>query len=74
MTRWRHLSSTNWTAFAASFRLGPQDHVLEIGTGWGGFAEHAVEHYGCRVTSTTISNEQFAYATQRLGNRPRGDY
>jgi len=50
-------------------RLGPQDHVLEIGTGWGGFAEHAIEHYGCRVTSTTISDEQFVYAQGRLGGR-----
>lgn len=46
--------------------LGPQDHVLEIGTGWGGFAEHAVRHYGCRVSSTTISEQQFAFATSRL--------
>ncbi len=35
--------------------LGPQDHVLEIGTGWGGFAIHAASRYGCRVTTTTIS-------------------
>jgi cyclopropane-fatty-acyl-phospholipid synthase len=39
-------------------RLGPQDHVLEIGAGWGGFAVHAVKHYGCRVTTTTISQQQ----------------
>ena len=35
--------------------LQPGDHVLEIGTGWGGFALHAARHYGCRVTTTTIS-------------------
>lgn len=46
--------------------LGPGDHVLEIGTGWGGFAVHAAERYGCRVTTTTISDEQFAYATERV--------
>ncbi len=45
--------------------LGPDDHLLEIGTGWGGFALHAAKHYGCRVTTTTISNEQYEYA-QRL--------
>ena len=45
-------------------RLGPQDHVVEIGTGWGGFALHAATHYGCRVTTTTISQKQFAYATR----------
>ena len=41
--------------------LSPADHLLEIGTGWGGFALHAAKHYGCRVTSTTISKEQFVY-------------
>ena len=39
-------------------RLGPEDHVLEIGTGWGAFALHAARNYGCRVTTTTISLEQ----------------
>ena len=42
--------------------LGPEDHVLEIGTGWGGFAIHAAENYGCRVTTTTISKQQQDYA------------
>lgn len=42
------------------------DHVLEIGTGWGGFADHAVRNYGCRVTTTTISDEQHAHAAQRF--------
>ena len=46
--------------------LGPSDHVLEIGTGWGGFACYAAERYGCRVTTTTISREQHAYATRRV--------
>ncbi len=39
-------------------RLGPEDHVLEIGAGWGAFALHACRNYGCRVTTTTISREQ----------------
>jgi cyclopropane-fatty-acyl-phospholipid synthase len=43
-----------------------EDHVLEIGTGWGGFAIYAASHYGCRVTTTTISAEQFALAEQRV--------
>jgi cyclopropane-fatty-acyl-phospholipid synthase len=43
-----------------------EDHVLEIGTGWGGFAIYAASHYGCRVTTTTISAEQFAFAGQRV--------
>jgi len=38
--------------------LAPEDHLLEIGTGWGGLALHAARHYGCRVTTTTISLEQ----------------
>lgn len=42
--------------------LSPDDHVLEIGTGWGGMAIHAAKHYGCRVTTTTISQEQYEYA------------
>jgi len=42
--------------------LGPDDHLLEIGTGWGGFALHAAKTRGCRVTTTTISQQQFEYA------------
>jgi len=38
--------------------LAPEDHVLEIGTGWGGLALYAARNYGCRVTTTTISREQ----------------
>jgi len=40
--------------------------VVEIGTGWGGFALHAAQHYGCRVTTTTISREQYERAWQRV--------
>jgi cyclopropane-fatty-acyl-phospholipid synthase len=47
-------------------RLGPDDHLLEIGTGWGGLAIHAAETRGCRVTTTTISREQHAYASERV--------
>ncbi len=47
-------------------RLGPDDHVVEIGTGWGGFAIHAASTYGCRVTTTTISRRQHAEATRRV--------
>ena len=42
--------------------LGPDDHVIEIGTGWGGFAIYAAAQYGCRVTTTTISRQQYEYA------------
>jgi len=47
-------------------QLGPADHVLEIGTGWGGFAIHAAATYGCRVTTTTISAAQHALARERV--------
>ena len=46
--------------------LQPGDHLLEIGTGWGALALHAARHYGCRVTTTTISHEQHALARQRI--------
>ena len=46
--------------------LKPSDHVVEIGTGWGGFALHAAANYGCRVTTATISAEQHALATRRV--------
>jgi cyclopropane-fatty-acyl-phospholipid synthase len=46
--------------------LRPSDEVLEIGTGWGGFAIHAAKNYGCHVTTTTISREQFEVAQQRI--------
>lgn len=46
--------------------LSATDHVVEIGCGWGGFAEHAAYHYGCRVTGITISGEQLAFAKERI--------
>jgi len=47
-------------------QLKPEDHLLEIGTGWGGLAVYAARHYGCRVTTTTISDAQHAYAAERI--------
>ena len=47
-------------------KLKPEDHLLEIGTGWGSLAVHAAKHYGCQVTSTTISNEQYSVARERV--------
>jgi cyclopropane-fatty-acyl-phospholipid synthase len=46
--------------------IGPDDHVLEIGTGWGGFAIHAAKNYGCRMTTITISENQYRLAKQRV--------
>lgn len=48
--------------------LGPDDHVLEIGCGWGGFMERAIRTSGCRVTGLTLSREQAAYAEKRLAD------
>ncbi|MBF7074700.1 class I SAM-dependent methyltransferase [Glaciecola sp. MH2013] len=49
-------------------QLAPSDHLIEIGTGWGGLAIYAAKHYGCRVTTTTISDEQYAYAQEWVSN------
>jgi cyclopropane-fatty-acyl-phospholipid synthase len=46
--------------------LKPEDHLLEIGTGWGGMAIHAAKNYGCKVTTTTISRQQYELALQRI--------
>ena len=46
--------------------LQPTDHLLEIGTGWGAMALYAASHYGCRVTTTTLSREQYAYTQKRI--------
>ncbi|MBO6514719.1 MAG: class I SAM-dependent methyltransferase, partial [Phycisphaerales bacterium] len=46
--------------------LQPSDHVLETGTGWGSFAIHSATHYGCKVTTTTISQQQHDLAKQRI--------
>jgi len=49
--------------------LTADDHLLEIGTGWGGMAIHAAQHYGCRVTTTTISKEQYEFALAQVQAR-----
>ncbi|VFR37180.1 Cyclopropane-fatty-acyl-phospholipid synthase, plant type [plant metagenome] len=46
--------------------LKPTDHLLEIGTGWGGMAIHAAQRHGCRVTTTTLSKEQYDTACARV--------
>lgn len=53
-------------AICTKLDLKPGDRVIEIGTGWGGFAIHAARHYGCHVTTTTISEEQLALAKERV--------
>ena len=46
--------------------LQASDHLLEIGTGWGGLSIYAAKHYGCKVTTTTISQEQYELACERI--------
>ncbi len=53
--------------------LQPGDHLVEIGTGWGGMAIHAARNFGCRVTTTTISREQHALATERVAQAGLAD-
>ena len=53
--------------------LSPGDHLLEIGTGWGGFATYAAENYGCRVTTTTISKQQHDFAKRAIADAGLAD-
>ena len=55
-------SITKIDRICKKLNLSPADHLLEIGTGWGGFALYAAKKYGCRITSTTISQEQFIFS------------
>ena len=53
-----------YEALCKNLDLRPEHHVLEIGSGWGGFSLHMAKKYGCRITTITISDEQFAYAKE----------
>jgi cyclopropane-fatty-acyl-phospholipid synthase len=59
-------SAEKFDAVCRKLDLKPSDHVLEIGTGWGGFAIHAVRRYGCRVTTATISKAQYDFAVRKI--------
>lgn len=59
-------STRKLDAICRKLDLQPGHRVVEIGTGWGGFALHAAHHYGCHVTTTTISQEQFELACARV--------
>lgn len=58
LNKYRHL--------AEELQLEPGQRILEIGCGWGGFAEFAASHYGCKVVCLTLSEEQLNYARQRI--------
>ena len=62
-------SIAKFDAVCRKLALTSNDHLVEIGTGWGGLAIHAAEQYGCRVTTTTISREQHDYAQAKIAAR-----
>jgi len=62
-----------YEALCQELRLEPDDHVLEIGCGWGGFACHAARHHGCRVTAVTLSRRQHEFARDRIAREGLGD-
>jgi cyclopropane-fatty-acyl-phospholipid synthase len=57
-------STAKYDRICKKLQLKPGDRVMEIGTGWGGFALYAVQHYGVHITTTTISDEQFRFAKE----------
>lgn len=59
-------SIAKFDAVCRKLALTPADHLVEIGTGWGGLAIHAADRYGCRVTTTTISREQHDFAREKI--------
>ena len=59
-------SLAKYDRICRKLQLTAQDHVIEIGTGWGGFAVYAAQTFGCEVTTTTISDSQYAYAQERV--------
>jgi cyclopropane-fatty-acyl-phospholipid synthase len=59
-------SNAKFDRICRKLNLGPADHVVEIGGGWGGFALHAASRYGCHVTTTTISGRQFDHAMRAV--------
>ncbi len=62
----REASEEKFDRVCRKLALQPHDHLLEIGSGWGGLAIHAARRFGCRVTTTTISTEQFTLARERI--------
>jgi cyclopropane-fatty-acyl-phospholipid synthase len=62
----REASVTKFDRICQKLELGEKDHVLEIGSGWGGFALHAASRYGCRVTALTISRRQYEFTVKRV--------
>ncbi len=66
-------STAKFDAACSKLKLAPGQHLLEIGTGWGGLAIHAARNYGCRVTTTTISREQYEFSKERIARAGLSD-
>lgn len=66
-------SIAKFEAICRKLDLRPTDHLVEIGTGWGGLAIHAARHYGCRVTTTTISQQQYDWAREQIARAGLSD-
>jgi cyclopropane-fatty-acyl-phospholipid synthase len=66
-------STAKFDAACSKLDLKPDQHLLEIGTGWGGLAIHAAKNYGCRVTTTTISREQYEFAKEKVARAGLSD-
>ena len=62
----KEASIAKYEHICGKLALSPEDHVLEIGTGWGGFAIYAAQNYGCHITTTTISQQQYELAKERI--------
>lgn len=66
-------STAKFDAVCSKLDLKPGQRLLEIGTGWGGLAIHAAQHYGCHVTTTTISREQYEFSKERIARAGLND-
>ena len=64
----REASLSKYERICRKLELSPHDDIIEIGSGWGGFAIYAAQNFGCRVTTTTISDRQFRLAQQRIAD------
>jgi cyclopropane-fatty-acyl-phospholipid synthase len=64
----RDASIAKYNRICQKLELSPDDKVIEIGSGWGGFAIYAAQNFGCRVTTTTISDQQFKLAKERIAD------
>ena len=65
-------STAKFDAACSKLQLKPGQQLLEIGTGWGGLAIHAARHYGCHVTTATISREQYQLAARESPQSRQG--